>query len=164
MIDLQWSGVGLAGTDVAYCILASAAPAALFARAADYEALRASIAAGGSDGGAALDCALDDSEEHLIRYYHERLCAALGDTRAPRFDEFMAHYRLAFLDQCRVTLACHWDVPGNAGTGGAGEPPTIVQLLRARQAEGSLLFNACNKSLELACWALRRMRVYLDAL
>ena len=31
-------------------------------------------------------------------------------------------------------------------------------------AQGSLLFNACNKSLELACWMLRRMRVYLAAL
>ena len=131
---------------------------------------------------------LDDDEGHLLRAYHSALVAALAESRdggsgaapapaAPTFEVFVRQYRLAFLDYCRVSVGCFWDVPGNRRGCIAGDAPpgamplgampgapTIVELLRARQRERSLLYNAANKSLEVMCWMLRRMRAYLAEL
>jgi hypothetical protein len=170
LIDFQWAGAGLVATELAYLVLAAAAPESVFARAEDYAAFAQDVASPTPEAGPLERDGLNDSEEHLLRHYHEHLVGALLRARGPKveppdYEALRRQYRAAFLDQCRMAVASHWDVPGNraAADGGAAAAgsPTVVQMLRARQAEGSMLYNASNKSLVHACWVLRRMRLYL---
>ena len=96
------------------------------------------------------------AEEDFLRYYHGELVRFLGDRgmnssnkpNLPSWDIFFAQYKLAFCDFGRNSIASMWNKSG------------IVQLLRERESEGSLLFNATNKNLSLMCWVLRRLLVY----
>jgi len=169
VIDFQWTGLGLCATDIAYCIAASACPSALFADHVQYCAFRNAVAAAmekrSSSDLPVLDRDdLDDSEEHLLRLYYDGLVEARGSKPVPSFESFLRQYRLAFLDYCRVSVACFWDTSGNRTTGQPGDAPSIIGLLWQRQQQRPLVFNACNKNLELMCWMLRRMRVYLNLL
>ena len=220
IIDFQWTGKGIAATDVAYLVIAAASPAALFADAGAYEAFSSSVASSPREGSQdrendalrALDRAdIDDSEEHVLRHYYSCLESALRSEQTgraggrgggvsgggvagggewskadiPDYDEFVRQYRWAFIDQCRAVVACFWDVPGNrlrheerqtdrqtktdrqtdkSSSSQAAVSPSIVQMLRTRQADLSMTFNASNKHLPLACWILRRLRHYLAAL
>ena len=181
-IDFQWTGLGICATDVAYCLVASACPSTLFETLPAYQSFSRAIAstsgnhseAGGCkhDTPAVLDWEdLSGSEEHLLRHYYGHLLATHGSggSGLVSYETFLRQYRLAFLDYCRVSIACFWDTPGNKQSGGAADQgneqeaaPDIVELLRKRQSEGSLVFNASNKNLDLMLWMLRRMKVYLS--
>lgn len=190
LIDFQWSGRGLCATDVAYCVLASADPAAMFKDPAKYAELdervrcatapgvatgsSASVGAGGAAKAKAKVFALDgddleDEEEHLLRYYFDKLSKSRGSSAGGTEDGgslsyamFRSQYRDAFVDVCRVCLGSWWNIPGNHRSNAS---PTIVDVIKARQAmpeRQKMVYNACNKHLTLACWMLRRMRAYLQ--
>ena len=116
---------------------------------------------------------LEDDEEHLLLYYYNHLATNRGGSAgagagALSYATFRSQYRAAFLDLCRVVLASWWNIPGNHRPDPSCRnppPPTIVEVLKARQAmpdKEKMVYNACNKNLQLACWMLRRMRSYLD--
>jgi 3'-phosphoadenosine 5'-phosphosulfate (PAPS) 3'-phosphatase len=178
VIDFQWTGAGVVATDIAYLILAAADPSALFKEQSDFQTFDACVVASGDAAMTTPTSAttalerddVDDAsaEEDLLRFYHERLDIALAARGrghcTPPLATLREQYCIAFVDQCRVSVTCHWNVAGNRET--AASPPAaasdIVTLLRERQACRSMVFNACNKNLTLACWMLRRLRVYLD--
>jgi hypothetical protein len=164
LIDFQWTGHGLCATDVAYCVLASTSIEAVVVDAEYAAGLRANVS---GRGGLCVDSDAADSEEFLIRRYHAELVSAaagVGETAAtpdiPSWETFWGQYRVAFIDVCRAMIGSWWDVPGNRD---ASKGPNIVQLLKHRgllKRRQGLVFNACNKDLALACWSLRRLRVY----
>jgi thiamine kinase-like enzyme len=120
IIDFQWMGLGVCATDVAYCVLASAAVQPLFASAQDYTTFSASVAAGDMS---ALDRNdIDDSEEHIVKHYYGQLVAARArDNNAAgavagvamiSYETFLEQYQAAFIDQCRMVIAVHWSAGG----------------------------------------------------
>jgi Ser/Thr protein kinase RdoA (MazF antagonist) len=129
MIDFQWTGFGLAATDVAHHIIAALEPACLSA----------------ADG---------TREATLLDHYHAKLCVDLADfgvadsaedaaesvlSRA----ELQLQYESAFLDMCRIIFAYHW------------MRLQISPGVLERNAS-SLQKNAYNKSLPNAVWLVAR--------
>jgi len=90
VIDFQWSGFGLAATDVAHFLMA---------------AIHA-------------DRLVDGGEEAYLRYYYDELqrylvefgvCSTEDDAiRHLSYDTFMEQYDTAFLDKCRLVIAYTW--------------------------------------------------------
>jgi thiamine kinase-like enzyme len=91
LIDFQWSGFGLAATDIAH-FLTSAVHA---------------------------DMLVDDGEEFLMRYYYDELQKYLVEFGACRtseearqhysYDTYVDQYEIAVLDLCRLVTAYTWD-------------------------------------------------------
>jgi hypothetical protein len=95
LIDFQWCGFGLGGTDLAYFI----------ASCADSSSVDVSGA----------------KEAALLRSYHAVLLSELdrlqrdcdssvarGAFSAPSFDELLSQYEAGLLDICRIAFAYHW--------------------------------------------------------
>eukprot|EP01134_Creolimax_fragrantissima_P004289 CFRG4289T1 len=86
VIDFQWSGRGLAATDVAYCIAASADPSCF--RIND-------------------DMAIEGEQAHMLdhylRYYHD--CLGINGFE---WHKFRTQFDLAFIDLGRIVIADHW--------------------------------------------------------
>jgi len=91
LIDFQWSGFGLAATDIAH-FLASAVHA---------------------------DMLVDGGEERLMKYYYQELQTHLVEfgaysttkvaARNYSYETFLDQYEIAFLDLCRLVIAYTWD-------------------------------------------------------
>merc|ERR1711935_310551 len=91
LIDFQWSGFGLAATDIAH-FLTSAVHA---------------------------DMLVDDGEEFLMRYYYDELQKYLVEFGAYRtseearqhysYDTYVDQYEIAVLDLCRLVTAYTWE-------------------------------------------------------
>ena len=125
-IDMQWSGFGLAATDVAHHIVAGL----------DIECLSA-------DG-----C----KEEALLDHYHASLVAQLvelggfPEAQAARLlprETLQAQYEAAVLDMCRVVFAYQW----------ARVKASPATLAKNAPSMGR---NSYNKSVDHACWLVRQ--------
>eukprot|EP01064_Diplonema_japonicum_P015234 TRINITY_DN22989_c0_g1_i1.p1 TRINITY_DN22989_c0_g1~~TRINITY_DN22989_c0_g1_i1.p1 ORF type:complete len:802 (+),score=209.56 TRINITY_DN22989_c0_g1_i1:80-2407(+) len=133
VIDFQWTGVGLPGTDVAYCIAASASPDVLFPL----------------DG---------PSDRRLAEIYHGYLMEAFVKYNvAPAITDaeklfplitFMSQYQTALLDLGRTVVCDHWST-------------MTPEILRSRE-DSSTAFNAYNKNLKVAVWLASRLNIYLN--
>ena len=126
MIDFQWTGKGLPGTDVAYCIAAGVSRES--AEEKDVAGLL----------------------ERCIEEYWKAFVAALvrfgvvGNEKeaehALPLEELRKQVRLAMLDLGRVVICDHWK-------------PVTPDVLTSR--EGHLVYNAYNKSVAAAMWMVR---------
>eukprot|EP00041_Stephanoeca_diplocostata_P026628 m.720979 g.720979 ORF g.720979 m.720979 type:complete len:1005 (-) comp23011_c0_seq1:245-3259(-) len=127
LIDFQWTGYGLPGTDVAYCIATCVAE--------DFPL--------GDDAAVA-------TVMELVRWYHTATLAAfveLGTTSSVAegealfpWAELKRQFVAGWLDLAKTVIADHWQ--------------TITpDMMRARK--GKLVFNAYNKSVRIAMWFVK---------
>merc|ERR1711904_266932 len=109
------------------------------------------------------DCKKPEADTEWVLFYHASLlqelvqCNVANDLHAAAeilpLARFEKEYRWAFLDLCRVAIASHWP------------PGKMLHTLRQREAQPEkqkLVYNAYNKSVQVALWMLERMRMYLD--
>eukprot|EP01059_Diplonema_ambulator_P012077 TRINITY_DN22223_c0_g1_i1.p1 TRINITY_DN22223_c0_g1~~TRINITY_DN22223_c0_g1_i1.p1 ORF type:complete len:787 (+),score=254.68 TRINITY_DN22223_c0_g1_i1:33-2363(+) len=133
VIDFQWTGVGLPGTDLAYSIAASVAPGLVYPLEGETDSI-------------------------LVKYYHECLIDAfvhygVAPTKQAACDIFpldvlVTQYERAFLDLARTVICDHWS--------------TITpDILRQREASPTG-YNMYNKNLQVAVWLASRITCYVN--
>ena len=129
LIDFQWCGFGLPGTELAYYVASCAEMSAL------------------DENG--------DKERELLRQYHEALCASLaalaheeggGLPRAlpPTPTQLLQQYELGLVDICKTAFAYHWQ-----------RLPATPALFTAER-KASLAPCGYNKDVDVARWLVRR--------
>jgi len=137
IIDFQWSGFGLAATDVSHHIVAALAPEALNAN---------------DTTGSAL-AAMEEAEKHLLDAYHCELCEALVANGCASTAEqaalevfsratLQAQYETAVLDMGRLVFAYQWS--------------------RADFGVPALNRNSYNKDVRSAAWLATRCDALLN--
>jgi len=133
LIDFQWSGFGLAATDIAYFLGAGC----------DAQCLSAD----GAAEGALLDVYWSHLQGALVEF---GAAASPEEARVlfPR-DALQRQYEAAILDLCRTVFAYHWDRIQNSRPG--------LDLPVVLAANGnSMARNSYNKSLPVAQWIVAR--------
>ena len=139
LIDFQWSGFGLAATDIAYFLGAGCDAGCL------------------SDDGSAEGALLDEYWARLLEALVEFGAAGSpSEARAlfPR-ETLQLQYEAALLDLSRTVIAYHWDRIQNSRPG--------LSLAEVFEANGtSMARNSYNKSLPVARWVVARTAALLE--
>ena len=139
LIDFQWSGFGLAATDIAYFLGAGCDARCL--------------AEDGSAEGALLDEYWARLQEALVEF---GAAGSPEEARAlfPR-EALQLQYEAALLDLSRTVIAYHWDRIQNSRPG-----LTLAEVFEANGT--SMARNSYNKSLPVARWVVARAAALLD--
>ncbi len=139
LIDFQWSGFGLAATDIAYFLGAGCDARCL--------------SEDGSAEGALLDEYWACLQEALVEF---GAAGSPSEARAlfPR-EALQLQYEAALLDLSRTVIAYHWDRIQNSRPG-----LTLAEVLEANGT--SMARNSYNKSLPVARWVVARTAALLD--
>ncbi len=173
MIDFQWTGIGLPGVDLAYCLAASADASVLDADELtdsttpnSTKTMRTTKSTKSTGVGSLLaDRNKPTGEDFVshpnlgcIRFYHKCFLDALvrlgkakdveAALRLFPYAVLQRQFREAMVDLFRAVVSEWWK--------------TITpEIMRTR--EGKMTFNACNKSVAMAMWLVKSVGTCLSA-
>ena len=140
LIDFQWTGVGVAGVDLAYLVLASV----------HENDVKNDLPVSAETGNPLTRASPMLSD--LARKYHLTLKSKVApDQKVPNFQKFEAQFALAIVDLCRTAVSDHLCKLGG------GTSKTIYDVVLEREQspdQKKLVFNAYNKNRKVVRWMI----------